>query len=106
VSRPLPATTFLVETGDTAWLVTVIEGRIARLERGPFLMRQWRFAVRASAEASQRFWESVPTPGYHDLFAMAKLGQARIEGEATSRGARTPSASGAILSRSWTRSGH
>ncbi|HET9490000.1 MAG TPA: hypothetical protein VFR64_09650 [Methylomirabilota bacterium] len=74
-------TTFLVETGDTAWLVTVIEGRIARLERGPFLMRQWRFAVRASAEAWRRFWESVPAPGYHDLFAMAKLGQARIEGD-------------------------
>lgn len=36
-----PSTTFLVETGDTAWLVTVIEGRIARLERGPFLKREW-----------------------------------------------------------------
>ncbi len=74
-------TTFLVETGDTAWLVTVIEGRIARVERGPFLMRQWSFAVRAPAEAWQRFWEPVPARDYHDLFAMAKSGQARIEGD-------------------------
>lgn len=50
------STTFLVETGETAWLVTVIEGRIARLERGPFLMRQWRFAAApASSRAICRF---------------------------------------------------
>lgn len=74
-------TTFLVETGETAWLVTVIEGRIARVERGPFLMRRWTFAVRAPAEAWRRFWEPVPARDYHDLFAMAKAGQARIEGD-------------------------
>lgn len=75
------STTFLVETGDTAWLVTVIEGRVARLERGPFLMRQWAFAVRAPAETWRRFWARVPAPGYHDLFALAKFGHARIEGD-------------------------
>jgi hypothetical protein len=75
------STTFLVETGETAWLVTVIEGRLARLERGPFLMRDWSFAVRAPAEAWRRFWATVPAPGYHDLFAMAKFGHARIEGD-------------------------
>ena len=74
-------TTFLVETGDTAWLVTLREGRIARVERGPFLMRQWSFAVRAPAEVWRRFWEPTPAPGYHDLFAMAKAGHARIEGD-------------------------
>lgn len=74
-------TTFLVEAGETAWLVTVIEGRIARVERGPFLMRRWSFAVRAAESAWLRFWEPVPAPGYHDLFAMAKAGHARIEGD-------------------------
>jgi hypothetical protein len=73
--------TFLVEVGETAWLVTVHEGRVTRVERGPFLLRAWRFAIRAPAEAWARFWEPVPPPGYHDLFAMAKLGQARIEGD-------------------------
>src|SRR5262245_9884990 len=75
------STTFLIQTGEISWLVTVIEGRIVRLERGPFLMRQWSFAVRAPVEAWRRFWDLVPEPGFHDVFAMAKLGHARIEGD-------------------------
>ena len=75
------STTFLVEIGDTAWLVTVHEGRVTRVERGPFLMRAWSFAVRAPAEAWTKFWQPLPAPGYHDLFAMAKGGHARIEGD-------------------------
>jgi hypothetical protein len=75
------STIFLVEVGDTAWLVTVHEGRVARVERGPFLMREWVFAVRASAEAWRRYWEPVPAPGFHDLFALTKGGHARVEGD-------------------------
>jgi hypothetical protein len=75
------STTFLVETGATAWLVSVHEGRVTRVERGPFLMRAWSFAVRASEEAWQRFWAPVPAAGWHDLFAMTKGGQATVEGD-------------------------
>ena len=75
------STTFLVATGSTAWLVTVHEGRITRLERGPFLMRAYSFAVRASEDAWQRFWAPVPAPGWHDLFAMTKNGHAAVEGD-------------------------
>ena len=74
-------TTFLVEMDDVQYLVRVVEGRIDSVERGPFLMRPWSFAVRASADPWRRFWEPVPAPGYHDLFAMKKLGVARIEGD-------------------------
>ncbi|HEV8615261.1 MAG TPA: hypothetical protein VGU22_07180 [Methylomirabilota bacterium] len=73
--------TFMVQIGDTAWLVTVHEGRITRLERGPFLMRAWSFAVRAPAPAWTKFWEPMPPPGFHDLFAMAKGGHATVEGD-------------------------
>lgn len=73
--------TFLVEAGDTEFLVRVVEGRLASVERGPFLMRSWTFALRASLETWQRFWEPTPAPGYHDLFAMKRLGVARIEGD-------------------------
>jgi hypothetical protein len=73
--------TFLVEAGETEFLVRVVEGRIAAVERGPFLMRSWTFALRASAEAWERFWAPTPAPGYHDLFAMKKLGVARVEGD-------------------------
>ena len=75
------STTFLVEVDETQYLVRVAEGRIAAVERGPFLMRPWSFSVRASAEAWHRFWEPTPAPGYHDLFAMKKAGAARIEGD-------------------------
>ena len=74
-------TTFLVEMDEVQYLVRVVEGRIASVERGPFLMRPWSFAVRASADAWRRFWEPVPAPDYHDLFAMKKLGVARVEGD-------------------------
>jgi pimeloyl-ACP methyl ester carboxylesterase len=74
-------TTFLLEADDAAWLIRVVEGRIERVERGPFLMRAWSFAVRASQESWQRFWEPVPAPGYHDLFAMSRNGHVRIEGD-------------------------
>jgi hypothetical protein len=74
-------TTFLVETGTTAWLVSVHEGRVTRVERGPFLMRAWSFAVRASDDAWRRFWEPVPAAGWHDLFAMTKGGHATVEGD-------------------------
>ncbi len=74
-------TSFLVEVDDVPYLVRVLEGRLAAVERGPFLLRSWSFAVKASAEAWRRFWEPVPAPGYHDLFAMRKLGVARVEGD-------------------------
>jgi hypothetical protein len=75
------STTFLVETGATAWLVTVHEGRITAVERGPFLLRPWSFAVRASEEAWRRFWEPVPAAGWHDLFALTRHGRATVEGD-------------------------
>jgi hypothetical protein len=75
------STTFLVETGATAWLVTVHEGRVEKLERGPFLMRAWTFAVRAPESAWTKFWEPMPAAGFHDIFAMAKGGHATVEGD-------------------------
>jgi hypothetical protein len=74
-------TTFLLGVDDRDYLLRVVEGRLAAVERGPFLLRSWSFAVRAPADAWARFWEPLPPPGYHDLFAMKKLGAARIEGE-------------------------
>jgi pimeloyl-ACP methyl ester carboxylesterase len=73
--------TFLVQRGATQYLVRVVEGRIERVERGPFLMRDWRFAIRASEEAWRKFWEPVPEAGYHDVLAMTKAGHATIEGD-------------------------
>ena len=72
---------FQVGLGTVPYYVTVVGGRINAFERGPFLMRAWRFQVRASAEAWAQFWQPMPAPGWHDLFALTKRGAARIEGD-------------------------
>ena len=72
---------FLVEVGDAPYHVSVERGRIASVTRGPSLMRPWRFAIRASEEAWREFWQPVPRPGYHDLFALTRFGRARVEGD-------------------------
>lgn len=72
---------FLLGVGADEYLVRVVEGRVERIERGPFLMRSWVFAVRAETRAWARFWEPEPAPGYHDLFAMTKSGVARVDGD-------------------------
>lgn len=42
---------FMIEVSDVPYYVSIQSGRITSLERGPFFMRSWRFAIRASAEA-------------------------------------------------------
>ena len=74
-------TTFLVGVGDIDWLVDIVAGRVEAVRPGPHLMDSWRFAIRASGEAWAGFWEPVPRPGRHDIFAMAKSGEAVIEGD-------------------------
>ncbi|MDO8477299.1 MAG: hypothetical protein Q7W02_14105 [Candidatus Rokubacteria bacterium] len=74
-------TDFLVEVGDEPFHISVQDGRIASVTRGPAAARPWRFAIRASAEAWREFWQPVPRPGYHDLFALTRFGHARIEGD-------------------------
>lgn len=72
---------FQVRIGNVPFDVVVVAGRIASLERGPFVMRTWRFAVRGSAEAWRQFWKPIPDPGWHDLFALSKRGVLMIEGD-------------------------
>ena len=72
---------FQIGIGAVPFDVIVTAGNITKLERGPFVMRSWRFAVRGSAEAWGRLWQPVPAPGWHDLFALTKRGCAVLEGD-------------------------
>lgn len=74
-------TTFLVEVGETSYLIKVAAGRIASVTRGPFVMPSWTFALRASQEAWEQFWLPDPPPGFHDLFALIKRRALRVEGD-------------------------
>jgi hypothetical protein len=73
--------TFMVEVGDTQYLVTVRAGRVEAVEKGPFVMRPWRFAIRATRECWAKFWEKIPAPGWHDLFALLRRGEVAFEGD-------------------------
>lgn len=72
---------FMVSVDDLPLHVTVQSGRIVSVDKGPFRMRAWRFAIRAEAQAWARHWEPFPAPGFHDVIAMTRLGVARLEGD-------------------------
>ena len=75
------STTVLLEVGEDAYLVRVERGRVVAVERGPFVMPSWAFALRAPGDAWNRFWAPRPAPGSHDLFALLKRGELRVEGD-------------------------
>jgi hypothetical protein len=72
---------FLVGAGGIPLYLTVRDGRIAEVAKGPLLMRPWRFAIRADADAWSRFWQPMPEPGFHDILAMSRFGRATLEGD-------------------------
>jgi hypothetical protein len=71
----------LIEIGQTSYYLSIERGRVARVERGPLLTRSWGFAIRGSEDAWRQFWLPMPPPHFHDLFALAKRGEFRIEGD-------------------------
>jgi hypothetical protein len=73
-------TTFLLEVGPTAWLISIFEGRIVSVTRGPFVMPSSAFALRASEAEWGKFWSSKPPPGSNDLMALIKRRALKVEG--------------------------
>ena len=74
--------TFMVEVGDDAVSGhACASGRIEKVEKGPFVMRSWRFAIRARREHWEKFWQKPPAPGWHDLFALLRRGEVAFEGD-------------------------
>jgi hypothetical protein len=61
--------------------VSIRGGRIVETTSQPTLMRSWRFSYRASPAAWTEYWEPMPRPGWHDLLALTKRGEAVLEGD-------------------------
>lgn len=74
-------TRFLVALGDEEWLVQIHAGRVENVQRGPFVMPRWTFALRAARGDWEQFWQPLPPPGFHDLMALVKFRRLRIEGD-------------------------
>ena len=64
-----------------AFHVSIRQGRIVDLTPSPVLMRSWRFSYRASMAAWAEHWQPAPRPGFHDLLALTKRGEAKLEGD-------------------------
>jgi hypothetical protein len=60
---------------------SIRQGRIVDLTPAPVLMRSWRFSYRASPTAWAEHWQAAPRPGFHDLLALTKRGDAVLEGD-------------------------
>jgi hypothetical protein len=60
---------------------SIRQGRIVDLTPAPVLMRSWRFSYRASPAAWAEHWQAAPRPGFHDLLALTKRGEAVLEGD-------------------------
>jgi hypothetical protein len=71
----------MIEIGSEPYYISIDRGRISALVRGPVVMKSWSFAVRGSEEAWRKFWQPHPPPHFHDIFALAKLGAFRIDGD-------------------------
>ena len=74
-------TTFLLEVGPTAWLISIYEGKVASVTRGPFVMPSSSFALRAPEDEWQKFWSQRPPPGSNDLMALIKRRVLKAEGD-------------------------
>jgi pimeloyl-ACP methyl ester carboxylesterase len=75
------STTFLLEIGDQGHLIKIIEGRVVSVTPGPFVTPNYSFALRAPRDEWEIFWQRLPPPGHHDLFALFKRGKLVIEGD-------------------------
>jgi hypothetical protein len=71
----------MLEVGETQYLIRIREGGVESVERGPFVMPAWAFALRASEEDWDTFWRASPPPGYHDLVAMLKFKRLTLDGD-------------------------
>ena len=75
------STSFLLEVGQSAFLISIHEGRIASVTQGPLVMPSSDFALRASEEEWRKFWSPRPPPGSNDLLALIKRRVLKAEGD-------------------------
>jgi hypothetical protein len=63
------------------FLVSIRQGRIVEMAAAPKVMPSWRFSYTASAAAWIEYWRAEPRPGWHDLLALTKCGEAELAGD-------------------------
>jgi hypothetical protein len=74
-------TTFLIAIDDADTLIRIQEGRVTKVTPGPFITPDYSFALRASREVWEKFWQPLPPLGFTDIFALIKTRLMRVEGD-------------------------
>ncbi|MCC7548358.1 MAG: hypothetical protein IT532_11390 [Burkholderiales bacterium] len=70
----------MIEIGTTRFLLHVDGGRVPECRSPLPPLSSWDFAIRGSVRAWDGLWTAVPSPGWHDLFALSRRGEMRFEG--------------------------
>ena len=74
-------TSFLLQSGETSWLISIFEGRVVSVTRGPFVMPSSAFALRSSEAEWAKFFLAKPPPGSNDLMALIRRKVLKAEGD-------------------------
>lgn len=73
--------TVLLKVDGAEFYLVFEKGRVARIVEGPSKKMPYRFAFVTDGDALRAFWTPFPAPGFHDIFAMVKIGRAEILGD-------------------------
>lgn len=73
--------TVLIEIDQAEFYLHFEKGQLARIQQGPSRKTPWRFAFRSDGAALEAFWQTHPSPGFHDIFGLVKIGRGRIDGD-------------------------
>lgn len=73
--------TVLLKVDQQEFYLVFKKGHLDHIVEGPSKKTPYRFGFCTDAEALRHFWQPIPAPGFHDIFAMAKIGRAEIVGD-------------------------
>jgi len=71
----------LFEDAGRAALTRLHDGRLVEVQAPPPLMAPWDVAIRGDASAWDDLLAPVPSPRCQSVFALAKAGRMRVEGD-------------------------
>ena len=70
----------LVRFGDEPVHLSIQHGKVTQARREIKPLTSHDVSISAAPHVWQRFWESVPAAGDHDIFALTKKGDMQIQG--------------------------
>jgi hypothetical protein len=70
----------LLGFGQTTRLVHVRGGIVTGIDTPARPLQSWDFSICGTERAWTAYWQEVPEPGWHDILALNKRGEMRIEG--------------------------